>query len=49
MEFFQQASQHGDLYVGIGSDATYLALVVKDSLKFAENHDEAIHLQIRRA
>ena len=21
----------------------------KDSLKFAENHDEAIHLQIRRA
>ena len=27
----------------------YLALVVKDSLKFAENHDEAIHLQIRRA
>ena len=27
----------------------YLALVVKDSLKFTENHDEAIHLQIRRA
>ena len=27
----------------------YLALVVKDSNKFAENHDEAIHLQIRRA
>ena len=27
----------------------YLALVVKDRLKFAENHDEAIHLQIRRA
>ena len=27
----------------------YLALVVKDSLKFAENYDEAIHLQIRRA
>ena len=27
----------------------YLALVVKNSLKFAENHDEAIHLQIRRA
>lgn len=27
----------------------YLALVVKDSFKFAENHDEAIHLQIRRA
>ena len=27
----------------------YLALVVKDSLNFAENHDEAIHLQIRRA
>ena len=27
----------------------YLALVVKDSLKFAENHDKAIHLQIRRA
>ena len=27
----------------------YLALVVKDSLKFAENHDEAIHLQVRRA
>ena len=49
VEFFQQASQYGDLYVGIGSDATYLALVVKDSLKFAENHDEAIHLQIRRA
>lgn len=102
VEFFQQASQYGDLYVGIGSDATYLeykhrkpmfrrrkgyssingviepeasvqpmidrysnmeevlawkmpgagggylALVVKDSLKFAENHDEAIHLQIRR-
>ena len=24
MEFFQQASQYGDLYVGIGSDATYL-------------------------
>ena len=104
VEFFQQASRYGDLYVGIGSDATYLeykhrkpmfrrrkgyssingviepeasvqpmidrysnmeevlawkmpgaggggylALVVKDSLKFAENHDEAIHLQIRRA
>ena len=49
VEFFQQASQYGDLYLGIGSDATYLALVVKDSLKFAENHDEAIHLQIRRA
>ena len=48
VEFFQQASRYGDLYVGIGSDATYLALVVKDSLKFAENHDEAIHLQIRR-
>lgn len=27
----------------------YLALVVKDSKEFAENHDEAIHLQIRRA
>lgn len=27
----------------------YLALVVKNSLIFAENHDEAIHLQIRRA
>ena len=27
----------------------YLALVVKDSLKFAENHDEAIYLQIRRS
>ena len=27
----------------------YLALVLKDSLKFAETHDEAIHLQIRRA
>ena len=27
----------------------YLALVVKDSNKFVENHDEAIHLQIRRA
>ena len=49
VEFFQQASRYRDLYVGIGSDATYLALVVKDSLKFAENHDEAIHLQIRRA
>ena len=49
VEFFQQASRYGDLYVGIGSDATYLALVVKDSLKFAENHDEAIYLQIRRA
>lgn len=49
VEFFQQASRYGDLYVGIGSDANYLALVVKDSLKFAENHDEAIHLQIRRA
>ena len=49
VEFFQQASQYGDLYVGIGSDATYLAQVVKDSLNFAENHDEAIHLQIRRA
>ena len=49
VEFFQQASRYGNLYVGIGSDATYLALVVKDSLKFAENHDEAIHLQIRRA
>ena len=49
VESFQQASRYGDLYVGIGSDATYLALVVKDSLKFAENHDEAIHLQIRRA
>ena len=24
VEFFQQASQYGDLYVGIGSDATYL-------------------------
>lgn len=24
VEFFQQASQFGDLYVGIGSDATYL-------------------------
>ena len=24
IEFFQQASQFGDLYVGIGSDATYL-------------------------
>lgn len=23
VEFFQQASQSGDLYVGIGSDATY--------------------------
>lgn len=23
VEFFQQASQYGDLYVGIGSDATY--------------------------
>ena len=30
-------------------DGGYLALVVKDSLKFTENHDEAIHLQIRRA
>ena len=49
VEFFQQASRYGDLYVGIGSDATYLALVVKDSNKFVENHDEAIHLQIRRA
>ena len=49
VEFFQQASRYGDLYVGIGSDATYLALVVKDSLKFAENHDEAIYLQIRRS
>ena len=27
----------------------YLALAVKDSHKFTENHDEAIHLQIRRA
>ena len=27
----------------------YLALVVKDSKEFAENHNEAIHLQIRRA
>ena len=27
----------------------YLALVVKDSKEFAENHDEAIHLQIRRS
>ena len=26
----------------------YLALVVKDSLKFAENYDEAIHLQIQK-
>ena len=33
----------------LGSDATYLARVVKDSLKFAENHYEAIHRQIRRA
>ena len=49
VEFFQQASRYGDLYVSIGSDATCLALVVKDSLKFAENHDEAIYLQIRRA
>ena len=48
VEFFQQASRYGDLYVGIGSDATYLALVVKDSLKFAENYDEAIHLQIQK-
>lgn len=24
VEFFQQAAQYGDLYVGIGSDATYL-------------------------
>jgi len=24
VEFFQQAAQFGDLYVGIGSDATYL-------------------------
>ena len=24
VEFFQQASQFGELYVGIGSDATYL-------------------------
>ena len=24
VEFFKQASQYGDLYVGIGSDATYL-------------------------
>lgn len=24
VEFFQQASRFGDLYVGIGSDATYL-------------------------
>lgn len=24
VEFFQQASKFGDLYVGIGSDATYL-------------------------
>ena len=24
VEFFKQASQFGDLYVGIGSDATYL-------------------------
>ena len=24
VEFFQQASHYGDLYVGIGSDATYL-------------------------
>ena len=32
-----------------GAGGGYLALVVKDSLKFAENHDEAIHLQIRRA
>ena len=24
----------------------YLALVVKDSNKFVENHDEAIHLQV---
>lgn len=31
------------------SDATYLAQVVKDSLKFTENHDEAIYLQIRRS
>lgn len=23
IEFFKQASQYGDLYVGIGSDATY--------------------------
>ena len=45
----KSALWYGDLYVGIGSDATYLALVVKDSLKFAENHDEVIHLQIRRA
>ena len=27
----------------------YLALVVKDSKEFAKIHDEAIHLQIRRA
>ena len=27
----------------------YLALVVKDSKEFAKKHDEAIHLQIRRA
>ena len=26
VEFFQQASRYGDLYVGIGSDATYLEL-----------------------
>ena len=27
----------------------YLALVVKDSKEFTKNHNEAIHLQIRRA
>ena len=32
VEFFQQASRYGDLYVGIGSDATYLESINTASL-----------------
>ena len=46
--FENNPERHDGIISGAGGGG-YLALVVKDSLKFAENHDEAIHLQIRRA
>lgn len=34
VEFFRQASQYGELYVGIGSDSTILSIsIIKPSIR----------------
>ena len=38
VEFFQQASRYGDLYVGIGSDATYLEYKHRKPMSVSYTH-----------